>query len=183
MTCPVCCVARRDFDLIEVEKPPALSYPGSSSLLFFGPSYTFVLCRRLRDVVCREGLLSSTSDSIVNLANGGFACDTSSPHYWRMLVIFCVSPCDSISSSGSVIGNRALYAGSVAGQHCCSLMGLLCSLCGKVCLAFVCVFYFFWLSASRDLRLGMDVCSLHSVATGSRDRANVSLIIKCMANR
>ncbi|CAN0426527.1 unnamed protein product [Ascophyllum nodosum] len=22
MTCPVCCVARRDFDLIEVEKPP-----------------------------------------------------------------------------------------------------------------------------------------------------------------
>ena len=23
MTCPVCCVARRDFDLIEVEKPPA----------------------------------------------------------------------------------------------------------------------------------------------------------------
>ncbi|CAM9971756.1 unnamed protein product, partial [Ascophyllum nodosum] len=51
-------------------------------------------------VVCREGLLSSTSDSTVNLANGGFACDT---HYWRMLVIFCVSPCDSISSSGSVI--------------------------------------------------------------------------------
>ena len=32
MTCPVCCVARRDFDLIEVEKPPAFSYPGSSSL-------------------------------------------------------------------------------------------------------------------------------------------------------
>ena len=68
------------------------------------------------------------SDSIVNLANGGFACDTSLPHYWRMLVIFCVSPCDSIisSSSGSVIGYRALCAGSVAGQHCCSLMGLLC---------------------------------------------------------
>ena len=94
---------------------------------FLGPSYTFVLCRRLRHVVCREGLLSSTSDSIVNLANGGFACDTSLPHYWRMLVIFCVSPCDSIiSSSGSVIGNRALCAGSVAGQHCCSSMGLLC---------------------------------------------------------
>ena len=73
-----------------------------------------------------------------------------------MLVIFCVSPCDSISSSGSVIGNRALCAGSVAGQHCCSSMGLLCWLCGEVCLAFVCVFYFFWLSASHDLRLGMD---------------------------
>ena len=29
-------------------------------------------------------------------------------------------------------------------------------LCGEVCLAFVCVFYFFWLSASHDLRLGMD---------------------------
>ena len=123
----------------------------------FGPSYTFVLCRRLRHVVCREGLLSSTSDSIVNLANGGFACDTSLPHYWRMLVIFCVSPCDSIiSSSGSVIGNRALCAGSVAGQHCCSSMGLLCRFCGEVCIAFVCVFYFFWLSASHDLRLGMD---------------------------
>ena len=95
-------------------------------IYFLGPSNTFVLCRPLRHVVCREGLLSSTSDSIVNLANGRFACDTSLPHYWCMLVIFCVSPCDSISSSRSVIGNRALCAGSVAGQHCCSLMGLLC---------------------------------------------------------
>ena len=38
--------------------------------------------------------------------------------------------------------------------------------------------YFFWLSASHDLRLGMDgmlvaLCD----HTGSRDRANVSLII------
>ena len=127
MTCPVCCVARRDFDLIEVEKPPAfrpLSRTPAQVLYFFlGPSYTFVLCRRLRHVVCLEGLLSSTSDSIVNLANGGFACDTSLPIY-RMLVIFCVSPCDSISSSGSMIGNRALCAGSVASQHCCSSMGL-----------------------------------------------------------
>ena len=161
MTCPVCCVARRDFDLIEVEKPPAFRplsrTPAQVLYLFFWPSYTFVLCRRLRHVVCREGLLSSTSDTIVNLANGSFACDTSLPHYWRMLVIFCVSPCDSISSSsGSVIGNRALCAGSVAGQHCCSSIGLLCWLCGEVCLAFVCVFNFFWLSASHDLRLGMD---------------------------
>ena len=132
------CVARRDFDLIEVEKPPAFRplsrtpaqvhfffffFFGTRSFLF----YTFVLCRRLRHVVCRdEGLLSSTSDSIVNLNKGGFACDTSLPHYWRMFVIFCVSPCDSISSSGSVIGNRALCAGSVAGQHCCSSMELLC---------------------------------------------------------
>ena len=149
MTCPVCCVARRDFDLIEVEEPPAfrpLSRTPAQVLYFylfiFGPSYTFVLCRRLRHVVCREGLLSSTSDSIiVNLANGGFACDTSLPHYWRMLDIFCVSLCDSISSSGSVIGNRALCAGSVAGQHCCSSMALLCRLCGEVCLSFVCVFF------------------------------------------
>ena len=128
-TLSVCCVARRDFDLIEVEKPPAfrpLSRTRLKFSIFFGPSYTFVLCRRLRHVVCREGLLSSTSDSTVNLANGGFACDTSLPHYWRMLVIFCVSPCDSISSSGSVIGNRALCAGSMAGQHCCSSRGLLC---------------------------------------------------------
>ena len=79
MTCPVCCVARRDFDLIEVEKPPAfrpLSSTPAQVLYFFLPSYTFVLCRRLRHVVYREGLLSSTSDSIVNLANGGFACTT-----------------------------------------------------------------------------------------------------------
>ena len=78
MTCPVCCVARRDFDLIEVEKPPAFRplsrTPAQVLYYFFGPSHTFVLCRRLRHVVCREGLLSSTSDSIVNLANGGFVC-------------------------------------------------------------------------------------------------------------
>ena len=126
----------------------------------------------------REGLLSSTSDSIVNLANGGFACDTSLPHYWRMLVIFCVSPCDSISSSGSVIGNRALCAGSVAGQHCCSSMGLLCLLyvvkfASPSC---VCFISFGFLLATICVWVWM-VCSLHSVTTGSRDRANVSLII------
>ena len=131
MTRPVCCVARRDFDFIEVEKPAAfrpLSRTPVQVFYFFGSCYTFVLCRRLRRVVCREGLLSSTSDSIVNLANEGFACDILLPHYWRLLVIFCVSPCDSINSSGSVIGNRALCAEyfSVAGQHCCSSMGLLC---------------------------------------------------------
>ena len=37
--------------------------------------------------------------------------------------------------------------------------------------------YFFWLSAnSHDLRLGMDGMLL-ALCTGSRDRANVSLII------
>ena len=42
----------------------------------------------------------------------------------------------------------------------------------------MCAFYFFWLSASHDLRLGMDGMLLAlSVTTGSRDRANVSLII------
>ena len=46
----------------------------------------------------------------------------------------------------------------------------------------MCAFYFFRLSASHDLRLGMDgiflkKMSLHSVTTGSRDRANVPLII------
>ena len=137
MTCPVCCVARRDFDLIEVEKPPAfrpLSRTPAQVIyfLFFIFFWTFLYFCFVPSspprCLPREGLLSSTSDSIVNLANGGFACDTSLPHYWRMLVIFCVSPCDSISSSGSVIGNRALCAGSVAGQHCCSSMGLLCLL-------------------------------------------------------
>ena len=47
-------------------------------------------------------------------------------------------------------------------------------ICGEVCLAFVCVFYFFWLSASHDLRLGMDGMLL---ALCDRDRANVPLII------
>ena len=162
MTCPVCCVARRDFDLIEVEKPPAfrpLSRTPAQVLYFFGgPSYTFVLCRRRRRVVCR-GSLEQHFRQYSKLGQRGFCMGHSLPHYWRMLVIFCVSPCDSISSSGSVIGNRALCAGSVAGQHFCSSMGLLCWLCGEVCLAFfVCAFYFFWLSAinSHDLRLGMD---------------------------
>ena len=123
MTCPVCCVARRDFDLIEAEKPAAfrpatLSYPGSI-FLFFGSSYTFILCR-LRRVVCR-GSLEQHFRQYSKLGQRGFCMWHSLPHYWRLLGIFCVLPCDSISSSGSVIGNRALCAGffSVAGQHCC----------------------------------------------------------------
>ena len=71
----------------------------------------------------------NNNNSIVNLANGDFACDIRY-HIIGVCLSSCVSPCDSISSSGSVIGNRALCAGyiffSVAGQHCCSSMGLLC---------------------------------------------------------
>ena len=95
-------------------------------------------------------------------------------HYWRPLVIFCVSPCDSISSSGSVIGNRALCAGffPVAGQHCCNSMGLLCDYVVKFaspsCVRFI---SFGFLLATTC------VSNLHSVTTGSRDRANVPLII------
>ena len=58
MTCPVCCVARRDFDLIEAEKPAAfrpLSRTPAQPFYFFYLSYTFVLCR-LRRVVCRGSL-------------------------------------------------------------------------------------------------------------------------------
>ena len=81
-------------------------------------------------MVFSEGLLSSsTSDSIVNLANGGFACDIRFHIIGVCLSSFACRPATaSISSSGSVIGNRALCAGffSVAGQHCCSSMGLLC---------------------------------------------------------
>ena len=78
-----------------------------------------------------EGLLSSTSDSIIiiNLANEGFACDIRYPVIGVCLSSYACCPATaSISSSGSVIGNRALCAGffSVAGQHCCSSMGLLC---------------------------------------------------------
>ena len=75
-----------------------------------------------------EGLLSSTSDSIVNLANGGFACDIRYHIIGVCLSSFACRPATASDSSGSVIGNRALCAGffSVAGQHCCSSMGLLC---------------------------------------------------------
>ena len=97
----------------------------------------------------------------------------------RLLVIFCMSPCDSISSSGSVIGNRALCTGcfSVAGQHCCSSMGLCADYVVKFaspsCVRFI---SFGFLLATTCVWVWM-VCSLHSVTTGSRDRANVSLII------
>ena len=76
MTCPVCCVARRDFDLIEAEKPAAFRPLSRTPAQLF---YFFYLPIRLFcavfAVLFAEGLLSSTSDSIVNLANGGFACD------------------------------------------------------------------------------------------------------------
>ena len=76
MTCPVCCAARRDFDLIEAEKPAAFRPLSRTPAQFF---YFFYLLIRLFCAVFAalfaEGLLSSTSDSIVNLANGGFACD------------------------------------------------------------------------------------------------------------
>ena len=75
MTCPVCCVARRDFDLIEAEKPAAFRPLSRTPVQLF---YFLDLPLRLLCAVFAlfaEGLLSSTSDSIVNLANGGFACD------------------------------------------------------------------------------------------------------------
>ena len=76
MTCPACCVARRDFDLIEAEKPAAFRPLSRTQAQLF---YFFYLPIRLfcavSAVLFGEGLLSSTSDSIVNLANGGFACD------------------------------------------------------------------------------------------------------------
>ena len=135
--------------------------PGQPAIYIIYGVY-IVLCRRLRHVVCREGLLSSTSDSIVNLANGGFACDTSLPHYWRMLVIFCVSPCDSISSSGSVIGNRASCAGSVAGQHCCN--GAFVLIMWYASPSCVCFISFGFLLATICVWVWM-VCSLHSVTS------------------
>ena len=76
MTCPVCCVARRDFDLIEAEKPaafrPLSRTPAQLSYFLDHPIRLFCA---VFAALFAEGLLSSTSDSIVNLANGGFACD------------------------------------------------------------------------------------------------------------
>ena len=50
----------------------ALSYPGSTFLFFYLPIRLFCA---VFAALFAEGLLSSTSDSIVNLAIGGFACD------------------------------------------------------------------------------------------------------------
>ena len=76
MTCPVCCVARRDFDLIEAEKPAAFR-PLSLTLaqLFYFLDLSMRLFCEVTAALFAEGLLGSTSDSIVNLANGGFDCD------------------------------------------------------------------------------------------------------------
>ena len=71
MTCPVCCVARRDFDLIEAEKPaafrPLSRTPAQPFYFFYLPIRLF--CAVFAGLFA-EGLLSSTSGSIVNLANG-----------------------------------------------------------------------------------------------------------------
>ena len=78
MTCPVCCVARRDFDLIEAEKPAAfrpLSRIHTPAQLFYFLDLPIRLFCAVAAALFAEGLLSSTLDSIVNLANGGFACD------------------------------------------------------------------------------------------------------------
>ena len=95
-----------------------------------------------------------------------------------MLVIFCVSPCDIISSSGSVIGNRV----------CCApvpwrvnIAVVLWGFCADYVVKFaspscVCFISFGFLLATICVWVWM-VCSLDSVTTGSRDRANVPLII------
>ena len=76
MTCPVCCVARRDFDLIEAEKPAAFRpLSRTPAQLFFFFNLPIRLFCAVFAALFAEGLLSSTSDSIVNLPNGGFACD------------------------------------------------------------------------------------------------------------
>ena len=78
MTCLVCCVARRDFDLIEAEKPAAfrpLSLIPAQLFYFLDLPTGMRLFCAVAAALFAEGLLSSTSDSIVNLANGGLACD------------------------------------------------------------------------------------------------------------
>ena len=75
MTCPVCCVARRDFDLIETEKPAAFRpLSRTPAQRFYFLDHPIRLFCAVFAALFAEGLLSSTSDSIVNLANGGFAC-------------------------------------------------------------------------------------------------------------
>ena len=102
-------------------------------------------------------------------------------YYWRLLVIFCVSPCDSISSSGSVIGNRALCAGFffswrvniavLRWDFCCA--DYVVKFASPSCVRFI---SFGFLLATTCVWVWM-VYSLHCVTTGSRDRANMPLII------
>ena len=76
MTCPICCVARRDFDLIEAEKPAAFRpLSRTTAQLFYFLDLPIRLFCAVAAALFAEGLLSSASDSIVNLANGSFACD------------------------------------------------------------------------------------------------------------
>ena len=76
MTGPVCCVARRDFDLIETEKPAAFRpFSRTPAQLFYFLDLPIRLVCAVFAALFAEGILSSTSDSIVKLANGGFACD------------------------------------------------------------------------------------------------------------
>ena len=71
MTCPVCRVARRDFDLIDAEKPAAFrSLSLTPAQLFYFLDLPVRLFCAVAAALFAEGLLSSTSDSIVNLANG-----------------------------------------------------------------------------------------------------------------
>ena len=90
-----------------------------------------------------------------------------------------MSPCDSISSSGSVIGNRALCAGFFSWQVNIAVVrwgfcaDYVVKFASPSCVRFI---YFGFLLATTCVWVWM-VCSLHSVTTGSRDRANVSLII------
>ena len=72
MPCLLCYVA----DLIEAEKPAAFR-PLSrtrAQLLYFLDLPIRLFCA-VSAALFAEGLLSNTSDSIVNLASGGFACD------------------------------------------------------------------------------------------------------------
>ena len=72
----VCCVARRDFDLIEAEKPAAFRPLSlTPAQLFYFLDLPMRLFCAVAAALFAEGLLSSTSDSVVNLANRGFACD------------------------------------------------------------------------------------------------------------
>ena len=76
ITCPLCRVTRRDFDLIDAEKPAAFRPLSlTPAQLFYFLDLPVRLFRAVAAALFAEGLLSITSDSIVNLANGGFACD------------------------------------------------------------------------------------------------------------
>ena len=174
MTCPVCCVARRDFDLIEAEKPAAFRpLSRTPAQLFYFFYLPIRLCCAVAAALFAEGLLSGTSDSIVNLANGGFACDI-----LYHIIGVCLSSFECRPATPSVAAvltpDFFPWQVNIAVVRWGFCADYVVKFASPSCVRFI--FFGFLLPPTTCVWVWM-VCFLHSVTTGSRDRANVSFII------